>query len=127
MSKSFIYENTRPVKSSGSSKFYTLKGYEDFIDKENNPQQNEENHQTQAKEIPKLDGSYRYFIKVTGDGKPHNLLSEHLNVRNPVLLKTIGKNQAEYKEVNQKIFSMYLNFLKSKNISWLYNSEREMM
>lgn len=127
MSENFIHQHHASPDHAGLPRFYTLKGYEDYLDTDNNPQQKTENNQTQAKAIPKSDGSYRYFIKITGDGKPYNMSAEHTNVRNAVLLKTIGRDQAQYKEVNSKVFAMYLNFLRTKNVSWLHNSEREMI
>lgn len=127
MTESFIHSHTPPVDHNNKPMYFTVKGYEEGLDKDHNPTQTSENSQTQAKALPKNDGSYRYFIKITGDGKPYNMLSDHLNVRNPTLLKTIGKDQTQYKEVNYKVFSLYLNFLRTKNTSWLHNSEREMI
>lgn len=127
MSDAFIHNHVQPHKHQNQPIYYTLKGYEEDLDQDHNPVQTTENHQTQAKALPKLDGSYRYFIRITGDGKPFNMLSDHLNVRNPTLFKTVGKDQSQYKEVNYKVFSLYLNFLRTKNVSWLHNSEREMI
>jgi hypothetical protein len=41
------------------------------------------------------------------------------------LLENISRNNKQYKEVNQKVFDMYLQFLSTKNTAWLHNAERE--
>ena len=38
----------------------------------------------------------------------------------------LGKKEFEFKEVNYKIFEMYIKFLSTKNIAWLNNAEREL-
>jgi hypothetical protein len=42
-------------------------------------------------------------------------------------LSKIGRKEYNFKQVNQEIFDMYLNFLSTKNIAWLNNAEREMV
>lgn len=128
MNENFIFQPDSKKKSEKpSSKYYTIKGNEDFLDYENNPRQREENVKTQAKAISRSDGSIHYYIKITGDGKPYNPVDEYLNVKTSILLKTIGKSSAQFHEVNHKIFNMYISFLRTKNTSWLHNTEREMI
>lgn len=125
---SFIFKlNPNRDSHQASHKFYTIKGHEDFVDYENNPRQKQENWNTQAKSITKTDGSIHHYIKITGNGKPFNPSEEYMNVRSALLLKTIGKTTAEFKEVNHRVFIMYLSFLRTKNTAWLHNTEREMI
>jgi len=127
-SDDFIFApDKRKNSHNPSSKFYTLKGHEDFIDYENNPRQNQEDINTQAKALNRTDGSIHYYIKVTGNGKPYNPVDQYLNVKTATLLKTIGKDIAQFYEVNHRVFNMYLSFLRTKNASWLHNTEREMI
>jgi len=41
------------------------------------------------------------------------------------LAKT-GKKAWDFKQVNAKVFEMYLTFLRTKNRAWLTNAEREL-
>ena len=41
-------------------------------------------------------------------------------------MSKIGKNEYNFSKVNQRVFDMYLNFLRTKNIAWLNNAEREL-
>jgi hypothetical protein len=67
----------------------------------------------------------RYFVKVNDRGElfdPIGMYSEGgLNKD----LKHAGKKEWRLKEVNNKIFSFYLNYLKTKNKAWLNNAIRE--
>jgi hypothetical protein len=40
-------------------------------------------------------------------------------------LDRICRSNSKFKEVNHKVFDLYVKFLQSKNISWLNNAERE--
>jgi hypothetical protein len=42
-------------------------------------------------------------------------------------LAKIGKNEWSFKSVNKDIFDKYVNFLRTKNIAWLNNAERDMI
>jgi hypothetical protein len=46
--------------------------------------------------------------------------------QNNKFLSKIGREEWQFKEVNEKIFDLYLNFLSTKNIAWLNNAEREL-
>lgn len=127
MSNEFIFNPINQEQTVGPPEFYTLKGKEDYTDNDQNPRQREENIDTQAKLIYRADGQPRHYIKIAGDGKPYNPISEYANVKTSFLLRTIGKNKSQFKEVNNAVFTMYLNFLKTKNTVWLHNTEREMI
>jgi hypothetical protein len=45
---------------------------------------------------------------------------------NKVLAK-IGKNEFNFKKVNSKVFDLYLSFLRTKNIAWINNANRELL
>jgi hypothetical protein len=65
----------------------------------------------------------KYYVKVDSSGKlydPIGLLTEG------TLNKDLKyKKQWEFREVNKKVFSCYLNFLKTKNHAWLNSGNRE--
>lgn len=64
----------------------------------------------------------KYYIKVDATGKPYNAIGIESGTLNKDLKY---KKQWNFKEVNKKAFNFYLNFLKTKNLSWLNNAGRE--
>ena len=38
-----------------------------------------------------------------------------------------GQSQWKFRQVNEKVFNMYLKFLETKNEAWLNNAERELV
>jgi len=102
--------------------FYTLFGMEDFVDTDGNTRQNTEGKKTFAKRV---DG--KCLVKIGIDGRAYNpigLFSEgHANKT----LAKIGKGQYNFKRVNSKVFDLYTSFLRTKNIAWLNNANRELL
>ena len=69
----------------------------------------------------------KYHIKAGPDGilfDPWGMFSEGTQSK---VLRYHGKPQWEFKEVNEKCFEFYKNFLKYRNNSWLKNAQREIM
>lgn len=99
---------------------YTFIGYEDFIDSDNCPRITDENdNRVLAKKRTRENGSTRYSIKL--DSSTRKLF-------NPILYDINAKlenTKIVFKNVNHKTFNLYINFLKTKNQSWLLNAERE--
>lgn len=105
--------------------FYSITGDQDYYDENNNPRLlNDDSKKTLAKKLFTEDNKPKYLIKVSTDGKffnPLNILKQRM----------VGSfldrkyRQPKFKSVSNKVFNMYLNFLKSKNLSWLYNADRE--
>ena len=90
---------------------YCLLGDHDFLDDQHRPRINISSTKTLAKSIVSS-GSTKYFIKTGKYNKIYNPIGMY--------------SEWEFKEVNQKIFDLYLKFLTSKNIAWLNNAEREL-
>jgi len=106
--------------------FYTLYGQEDFLDNDNNPRcESENSDKVYAKRSHRDDGSIKYSIKLDSNGKIYNPISIYGVSKITSFLDRICRSQNKYKEVNEKAFSMYLKFLKTKNVAWLHNTERE--
>jgi hypothetical protein len=124
----FIFEqnrtNTKKVET--REEFFTVLGNEDFLDDNSNPRITEENNnKVYAKRILRDDGSYRYSIRLATSGKLYNPLSIYDNKENKKFLETISRNQNAFREVNYTSFHLYLRFLKTKNVAYLNNAERE--
>ena len=124
----FIYsqqESQSPDTSKGDA-YYTISGREDFLDQEDNPRSKKEDTETvMAKKLLRVDGTYRYMIKLDRTGKIYNPLSIYGQNQATSFLDRVCRSQNKFKDVNQKAFSMYMNFLKTKNAAWLHNTERE--
>ena len=77
--------------------------------------------------IEQTDGSvkYKYHIKSNLDGglfDPWGMFSEGTQGE---YAKRHGKAQWSFKQVHERCFSFYVNFLQSRNKAWLTNAERE--
>lgn len=120
----FIVNKTKDNESATKQKegmYYTAVGDQDYIDDEGNTRQNEEHDNTFAKTI---DG--KFFIKVGLDNRAHNPIGLFSEGQHNKVLSKIGKNEFNYKKVNQRVFELYLSFLRTKNIAWLNNTNREL-
>lgn len=116
--------NPRPVKQSDrTEKLYTVLGDHDFIDEDNNPRIKKSLNKTLAKSI-ESNGTIKYLIKIGQYGQIYNPMGMYSEGQNNKFLAKIGRNAWEFKEVNQQIFDMYINFLRTKNLAWLNNAER---
>lgn len=67
----------------------------------------------------------RYYVKRSGSGKFYNPIGTYTEGRHTKQLRHAGKAEWEFKEVNNRVFLNYLNFLRSRNLAWLLNAERE--
>lgn len=105
---------------------FTLYGQEDFLDSGNNPRcQSENSDKVFAKKFQRDDGTIKYSLKLDNNGKIYNPISIYGTSKTSSFLDRVCRSQNKFKEVNQKAFDMYLKFLKTKNIAWLHNTERE--
>lgn len=124
----FIYSSktNKPSVKEEQNLYFSLKDYADFIDDDNNPRINNENSdKVLAKKILRNDGSYRLHIKLDNNGKLYNPISIYGETKQSSFLDRVCRSQNKFKEVNDKAFNMYLSFLKTKNIAWFNNAERE--
>jgi hypothetical protein len=119
----FILNNTKPEDR--FVECYTVIGNHEFIDDENHPRINDEN-KALAKSVQIGQKPAKYYIKIGTYGKIYNPIGLYSEGHSEKFLSKIGRKQFEYKEVNQKTFNMYLNFLGTKNLAWLNNAEREL-
>jgi|688.fasta_scaffold518062_2 hypothetical protein len=120
--------NNQTVSKPRTENYYTIAGSEDFKDDEFNPRLNVENNQTYAKSIYIPDNnSTRYYVKLDSRGKLFNPMSKFNESVSQNFINRVCKENTKFQDVNPKIFSMYLRFLRTKNESWLNNAEREMI
>jgi|APCry1669189000_1035189.scaffolds.fasta_scaffold93619_2 hypothetical protein len=123
----FIFRSKKNNNNSNfTNEFYTIKGMEDTIDPNNNCRLNHEiPNKVFAKKLYREDNTHRLYIRVGSNGKLYNPTSIYGEEKINTFLDRVCKDGIKFKEVNQKIFDFYLNFLNTKNIAWLNNAERE--
>jgi len=114
------------TQSDSATEYYTILGDHDFIDSNNKPRTKEENKNTLAKCVIS-DSSKKFYIKIGTYGKIYNPMGMFSEGKNEKFIAKIGRKEYNFKQVNQQIFDMYLNFLSTKNMAWLNNAERELI
>lgn len=117
---------------------YTKIGYQDYLDDSGYPRLRVENHNVYAKsikdkkskhlkEIHNID--YSYYV-LTDPNKnlynPMDLLTIEPKIKKSFLNK-VCKSELVFTQVPQTIFEKYLNFLKTENIKWLKEAQRELL
>ena len=128
MNDEFIFnplQDTTKTTTEQTDKFYGFIDCCDYIDNENYPRTKTENTNTLAKITYKKNGSIKYSIKITKNGKMHNPTLDYDNKKDNNFLDRICRSNDSFKEVSYKVFNMYINFLKTKNVAWINNAERE--
>lgn len=103
-------------------KLYTIWGMEDFVDDEGNTRQNKETKDTFAKIL-----NGKHLIKIGLDNRVYNPLGLFSEGSSNKVLAKIGKNEFNFKRVSPKVFDLYISFLRTKNIAWLNNANRELL
>lgn len=112
--------------SDSITNYYTILGDHEFIDQNNRPRANKESKNVVAKSTSK-NNLNKFYIKIGTYGKIFNPMGLFSEGKNEKFIAKIGKKEFEFKEVNQKVFDLYLNFLSTKNLAWLNNAERELI
>jgi len=107
-----------------TSAYYTMIGDHDYLDEAKNPLANNDNDKVVAKRL--VGTKTRYFVKSGPHGKLFNPIGLYSEGRGNRFMAKSGKNLWAFKEVNNKVFDLYVSFLKTKNTAWLTNAEREM-
>jgi hypothetical protein len=126
--KDYIF-TPNPVPPSSTEKtetLYCVLGEHEFIDSDNNPRLSAESGKVLAKKTS-TQSSTRYFVKIGTYGRLYNPIGMYTEGNENKFLAKIGRDEWFFKEVNQRVFDNYLNFLRTKNIAWLNNAEREMI
>lgn len=107
------------------TKFYTSFGDQEYIDEEGNARVTEKSDKIYAKSVPTND-TVHYFAKVNKYGKLFNPKGMYTEGQHKRFNKVLGADEFQFRKVNLRVFELYTSFLKSNNIAWLNNAEREM-
>jgi len=104
--------------------YYTILGSHGSIDDNDNPLAKDD--KSALAYIKNINNDEQYYIKVGLYGKVFNPIGMYSEGRQNKFLSKVGKQEYNFTRVNQKVFNMYLNFLRTKNVAWLNNAEREL-
>ena len=118
----FTLDQSKKETVSHEDEFYTLFGIEDYVDDNGNTRQTQQGKKTYAKRV---DG--KCLVKIGIDGRAYNPLGLYSEGHANKTLAKVGKGQYNFKRVNQKVFDLYVSFLRTKNIAWLNNANRELL
>ena len=109
------------------SQYYTVIGQHDFIDNDDNPSLNSaDDNKLMAEKITYTDGRQAFYVRVGTYGKLYNPIGMYSEGRLKKYMAKFGKKEWTLKKVNPKVFQLYVSFLKTKNVAWFNNAEREM-
>lgn len=104
--------------------YYTILGDHEGLDNDNNPTVSSNIDKALAKRVT-INGKNKFYIKIGAYGRIYNPMGMFSEGKSNKFLTQSGKKAWDYREVNNKVFDMYLAFLKTKNIAWLNNAQRE--
>lgn len=104
--------------------YYTVLGSHSSLDSDGNPLC--DNQSKSLAYTKSSDNDKQYYIKIGTYGKIFNPIGLYSEGKQNKFLSKIGKDEYSFTRVNNKVFDMYLNFLRTKNIAWLNNAEREL-
>jgi hypothetical protein len=122
-SADFTIQNTNHIETREFT-YYTIFGDHDRLDKDNNPILVMDSDKALAKRAI-INDKTKFYIKIGAHGKIYNPMGMFSEGQANRFMSQSGKRAWEFREVNNKVFDMYLSFLKTKNIAWLNNAQRE--
>lgn len=121
---SIIHQKPEPINDK-QQYYYTVVGKQDSFDEDENPILEKNTSEALAKKTVSSVKT-RYFIKTGPYGKIFNPIGIFSEGRSNKFLRQTGKPEWEFTEVNQRVFNLYLSFLRTKNVAYINLAEREM-
>lgn len=113
-------------QNKANDSYYCCIGDEEFIDTNNNPRINDENDKrVLAKSKIKDNGQTKFLIRLDINKKFMNPIIEEISVKSKSKSNNLFTTETSFKEVSGKVFDLYLNFLRTKNQTWIIQAERE--
>lgn len=107
--------------------YFTIFGKHEKLDLDNNPIVTKNIDQALAKKITLSNNKVKYWIKIGAHGRIYNPIGLFSEGRANKHIARSGKEEWQFRQVNKKVFDMYVSFLKTKNLAWLHNAERQIV
>jgi hypothetical protein len=128
----FIIDPSREPPEERRGTVYTVAGKEDYLEEESglpcldvDPEEAKNNPYAHAMKLAGSAGP-RFFVKQGVYGKLFNPLGLFSEGRESQKIRHAGRPEWQLKEVTEKVFNFYVNFLRTKNLSYIHNAEREL-
>jgi hypothetical protein len=122
----FIFSPKQKTDSTDTN-YYCMTGSENYTDGDGFPRSEKDGKNVLAKRVSKTDSQPQYFIKISNSNKLFNPLGSGLDEKSYSIVDNVCRPSDKFRSVNEKVFNLYLNFLSTKNISWLTRAEREII
>lgn len=113
------------TKHKAYTEYYTLSGDQDFFDDNQMPRLKVDSDKVYAKKNIRDNGTIRYSIRLSLSNKLYDPTSQYGLDKTKSFLDSAVRSENRFENVSPKVFDMYLIFLKTKNVSWLHNAQRE--
>lgn len=131
-----IFHNTTDTSQ---DKFYCLSGYEDFFDEDGFPRSKSDSninivakilYNRKSKDFTNSRQYGKFYIKLDPNDKlfnPKQILSSVSDKASLDFINNTCKKNWNFKEVTPQVFQKYINFLKTKNLAWLKEAQRDLL
>jgi hypothetical protein len=106
---------------------FTISGKQTEKDSDGFPRLDEDqqdHYDAYAKRIT-LGKRVKYYVKRGRYGKLYNPIGMYSEGTAKKQMRHAGRPEWEFKETNETVFNKYINFLRTKNVAWLNNAERD--
>jgi len=125
-----IDQDKNVPESTREETVYTMKGDEDYLNNGGYPclsigmEEAQENEKAYALKVC-IDEKETYYAKLGTYGRLFNPIGLYSEGTSSQELKHAGKPRWMLQSVDKKVFDFYLDFLRTKNLSYFNNAERE--
>lgn len=119
------YSNTETNNNNEIIEYYTIKDSESYLDERGFPRLEKDGDEVYAKRFLRKNGTTKYTVRLDSKSKLYNPISIYGKENDKNFLDRVCRSDNKFTEVNGKVFDMYITFLRTGNVSYLYNAERE--
>lgn len=130
-----IKEDFKIKKNTFETEYYTTNQHKTFVDPDGFPRCDNDCDKVFAKAIKQAyskdilkrsPNNYKFYIKIEPNKQFHNPFPNHSITKiKTSFVDKVCKSENSFIEVNQQVFDKYINFLKTENLKWLTDAERE--
>ena len=123
----FVINQNKEENNDSSTEVFTIYGKQEFQDSKGFPrleESNEDHADAYAKKIA-VGRRTKYYVKRGRYGRLYNPIGLYSEGTARKQMRHAGRPEWEFKETTKQVFDKYINFLKTKNVAWLNNAERD--
>ena len=123
----FKIDQNKPDSNQNTTEVFTIKGNQTFLDDNDYHRLNDDQENSYNAFAKKVTRGQRtkYYVKRGRHGRLFNPIGLYSEGTAKKQLRHAGKPEWEYKETTAQVFNKYIKFLKTRNVAWLNNAERE--